>query len=145
MRQGKAIYLLLTYEYLLNTYSYNKGTTGLEELKVKRLLCRNGPFLSTSLQVQGVLHTCWMSDGQKRWSESSDENWVLLLFLWEKGSWNKLDPIAASFSILFCIFGHACGTQKFRGQGLNLHHSSNKAGSLIHCTTRQLPLWSFDE
>ena len=47
--------------------------------------------------------------------------------------------------ILFCFVpGCTCGIQKFPVQGSNPHHSSNQshcsenAGSLTHCTTREL-------
>ena len=33
-------------------------------------------------------------------------------------------------SFSFSFFGHACGMWKFPGQGSNLRHSSNNAGSL---------------
>ena len=33
---------------------------------------------------------------------------------------------------LFIYFGHACGMQKYRGQGSNLHHSSNLSDSSDH-------------
>ena len=41
---------------------------------------------------------------------------------------------------LFYFSGCTRGTWKFPGQGMNSSHSSDKAGSLTHCTTtRELP------
>ena len=36
-------------------------------------------------------------------------------------------------------FGHAHGTQKFLGQGLNLSRCNDNTRSLTHCATRELP------
>ena len=44
-----------------------------------------------------------------------------------------------SHFIDFFFFGHSFGMQKFLGQGLNLSHSSDKAGSLTHWPTKELP------
>lgn len=44
------------------------------------------------------------------------------------------------YFVLFVVFGHACCMQKFLGQGSNLCHSSDNAGSLIYWATRELLL-----
>ena len=50
--------------------------------------------------------------------------------------------------LLFIVFyfGHAQATGKFQGQGSNPHnsdsnHSNDNAGSLTHCTTKELLLY----
>ena len=55
------------------------------------------------------------------------------------------------FYFIFIIFGRAHSMQKFPGQGLNLHcssnqsHSSDNARSLTHLATRELPEpWFFN-
>ena len=53
--------------------------------------------------------------------------------------------IASAICLFIHLGGHAYSIQKFLGQGSNLghsqdsSHSSDKAGSLTHCTTRELP------
>ena len=42
------------------------------------------------------------------------------------------------FFFPFFLFSFACGIQKFLGQGLYLSHSSDNAGSLTCCATREL-------
>ena len=73
-------------------------------------------------------------------------------FLYAKNKQNQPHP---SFSYIhlaqrFCflvLLGWTYVMQKFLGQGLNLHHSSNpshcndNAGSLTCCVTREHPIW----
>ena len=57
-----------------------------------------------------------------------------LFFFWKSSNSNVF------YFVLFVVFGHACCMQKFLGQGSNLCHSSDDAGSLIYWATRELLL-----
>ena len=46
---------------------------------------------------------------------------------------------------MYLFFGHAHGMLKFLGQGPNLHHSSDHAGSLTYCPTGELLLHIFQK
>ena len=71
----------------------------------------------------------------------------LLLSIWPALLSFAID-LLISFSVfiiyLFIYFSCTCGMQKFPGQGSNLCHSSDNAGSLTHWATKEHPAFIFD-
>ena len=61
---------------------------------------------------------------------------------WAEGTGQT--PLRLVWSHLACsfpfAFGHACGIQKFRGQGWNPRRGSDNTGALTHCIPREHPL-----
>lgn len=57
-------------------------------------------------------------------------------------SWKFLTDFP-ELRFFFFFFSCTGSVYNFLGQGSNLHHGSDKAGSLTRCTTRETLLWFF--
>ena len=73
---------------------------------------------------------------EKAWASSSSAHVIVILGTLPLGKRKWI--IFYLFGLFICLFGHAQGLQKFLGQGLNWHHSSDSARSLTHGAIQEL-------